>query len=343
MANVENLSREELLALVRMMQVAPENSENDVSMQNQPEEESAAPPATKWQKATTTWIETRNSVVTKELYTKHLRRFEKFMRIERRKTLQQPEDVEILDLQAFKQYLEDGFEGNTPRSYWIPIRGLFTFCKENNFCATNIASSIKAPKKVKPVKQKDYKVLEPSDVFKVIQAANEKTKRLIAIMYYFGFRVSEAIAVRGENIDVDVDEQARTVIHIHGVRGAKNGELIDMKIGSANAVAILERLAETEGFIFAGQKENTHITKRTALNWVKKAAKKAQLQLYDFTEDGKCSTRIAPHYFRHAIATHMLRHKKDIKTISMFLRHASTSITETYLHANSEEALNMDI
>ena len=32
------------------MQVAPENSENDVSMQNQPEEELVAPPATKWQK-----------------------------------------------------------------------------------------------------------------------------------------------------------------------------------------------------------------------------------------------------------------------------------------------------
>ena len=51
--------------------------------------------------------------------------------------------------------------------------------------------------------------------------------------------------------------------------------------------------------------------------------------------------RISPHVLRHSIAMHTLRVIRDVRKVSAWLGHASTTSTETYIHADPEEKLEV--
>jgi len=48
--------------------------------------------------------------------------------------------------------------------------------------------------------------------------------------------------------------------------------------------------------------------------------------------------KVGPHHLRHAFATHTFRtNGKDIKKVSVLLRHKSTTVTSNYIHQAIED------
>ena len=81
-----------------------------------------------------------------------------------------------------------------------------------------------------------------------------------------------------------------------------------------------------ENALFLSRSSGARLASRTIAKIVYRAASRAEI--------GK---RVTPHGFRHAMATHMLRNKADLRHIQAILGHASIVSTEIYTHMSPED------
>ena len=68
---------------------------------------------------------------------------------------------------------------------------------------------------------------------------------------------------------------------------------------------------------------------------VKRTARRAEVALAA-TESGSVTSRVSPHWMRHAHASHALARGQSIKAVSDTLGHASVATTNVYLHVNDD-------
>jgi len=160
-------------------------------------------------------------------------------------------------------------------------------------------------------------VLTKEEVRKLITATkNIKHRLLIEILYSSGLRLSEAINLKFE--DLELDEK------IGWVRGGKGGK-DRMFILSNKLIERLKKLNSNSGFIFLGQKGN-HISPRAVQKIVKETAGRAGIK-----------KNVHPHTLRHSFCTHLLEDGTDIRKIQVLAGHSSLSTTERYTHISKKQ------
>ena len=81
-----------------------------------------------------------------------------------------------------------------------------------------------------------------------------------------------------------------------------------------------------EKALFLSRSSGARLASRTIAKIVYRAASRAEID-----------NRVTPHGFRHAMATHMLRNKADLRHIRAILGHASIVSTEIYTHMSLED------
>ena len=81
-----------------------------------------------------------------------------------------------------------------------------------------------------------------------------------------------------------------------------------------------------EKALFLSRSSGARLASRTIAKIVYRAASRAEID-----------KRVTPHGFRHAMATHMLRNKADLRHIQAILGHASIVSTEIYTHMSLED------
>jgi integrase/recombinase XerD len=142
-----------------------------------------------------------------------------------------------------------------------------------------------------------------------------KYRALFLIAYAAGLRVSEACALRTDDID-----SRRMLIR---VREGKTGQRYVML--SPRALKGLRdywRAVRPPGpELFPGRRPGKVLTPNT----VRKA-------LVQIVRDAQISKRVTPHTLRHCFATHLLDLGTDLRTVQVLLGHASLNSTCNYLH-----------
>jgi len=167
------------------------------------------------------------------------------------------------------------------------------------------------------------RVLSMDEVERIVTAGRNPAHRaLLMTLYSGGLRVSEAVRLRWEDLEV-----SRGLLLVRGGKGRKDR----YTLLSCRALAAVEEQRARLGdplppWVFPGARPNAHLTTRSAQKIVASAGHSASIP-----------RRVTPHILRHSFATHLLEQGTDLRHIQELLGHASSSTTEIYTHVSRRE------
>lgn len=166
-----------------------------------------------------------------------------------------------------------------------------------------------------PVAAKVPTVLSPQEVLVFFDSiAGVKNRTIVALCYGAGLRISEAVAVRVEDID-----SARQLIRIPEGKGnqPRNAMLSPRLLEMLRAYY---RMMRPQGeWLFPSWRNTRHVSPGS----VRQACRDAACQA-GFTK------RVTPHTLRHCFATHLLENGEDIRVIQVLLGHRRIDTTARY-------------
>jgi integrase/recombinase XerD len=186
-----------------------------------------------------------------------------------------------------------------------------------NILKKDITYNIKRPKREKRLPA----VLTKDEVKRIFDfASNKKSKLMVSLMYACGFRVSELVNLKLDNLDFE-----DKIGHIQQAKGKKD-RIFNIPL------FLLEDLNERvktqrefkQIYVFSGPKGK--LTTRNIQKIVSNIAKKAGIN-----KDVHC------HTLRHSFATHLLENGTDIRFIQTLLGHSNLATTEIYAHVSTEQ------
>jgi site-specific recombinase XerD len=159
-------------------------------------------------------------------------------------------------------------------------------------------------------------VLSRTEIKAILEVeTNPKHHLLLMLVYSAGLRVSEAVSLKRNDIDI-----ARKSILLTAAKGRKDRHtlLSDQVIKCLSRYYIL---TGKHTWLFPGAAPASHLSIRSAQSVCTQALKKAGIQ-----------KAASIHSLRHSFATHLLENGTDIRYIQELLGHASLRTTERYTH-----------
>ena len=222
---------------------------------------------------------------------------------------------------------EKGMKGSTRARRTAAIRMWLRYLKERRLIPHNPAELMDPPKKAKALP----KILSEQEVFALIDEVKGDDPRslrdraLLETLYGCGLRVSEACALKMEDIVADGE-----LLRILG-KGSKErlvpiggaaGRALTSYFGAGRMALTHGDLGETHVFV-------TRLGKPFTRQGVYKIIKERTLAV------GIAPERISPHVLRHCFASHMLEHGADIRAIQELLGHADIGTTQVYTHVDT--------
>lgn len=223
-----------------------------------------------------------------------------------------PKNVTEQDIRKYISLLMD--QGKKPTTISLTISSI-KFFYEN--ILKRKFTEIKPPKQEKKIPT----VLSKDEVKKLIEASeNDKHRLLIEFLYSSGLRVSEAVSMKIN--DLNLDEKIGKVI---AGKGKKDRWIIISESLIKHLKEYLLRSKKESEFLFPGLYAKEHLSIRMAQRIVSDNAKKAGIK-----------KRVFCHALRSSFATHLLEAGTDIRVIQTLLGHVSISTTEKYTKVSTE-------
>lgn len=263
---------------------------------------------------------------TVDSYIFHNKKFLEFIRAQKKANFQtalthggnqrQPENITRDDIKTYLAHLIST-KKQSPSSVNLVLCALKFFYEE--VLEKDIFRKISTPRQEKKIPV----VLTKKEIFAMINSIkNKKHKLLIELMYSSGLRVSEAVALKTENINLD-----ERIAKVVAGKGRKDRLVILSRNLSKQLERYLAKRKFDSSYVFQTQKnKQEHLSIRQAQKIVNKAAKKAGIK-----------KRVFCHALRSSFATHLLEAGTDIRIIQELLGHTSISTTQRYTKVSTEQ------
>jgi len=224
-----------------------------------------------------------------------------------------PEEVTEDDIRSYLAVLISD-KGQKPASVSLVISALKFLYLE--MMEKNLFKKIKPPKAEKKLPT----VLTKDEIKKLLAAPkNFKHKLLIEMLYSAGLRVSECVALKIN--DLELEEKMGTV---RGGKGRKDRLIILSENLIADIKKYLSKRNDNNPYMFPVRE--THITSRQAERIVKDASLTAGIK-----------KRVFCHALRSSFATHLLEAGTDIRVIQELLGHSNLATTQKYTKVSTEQ------
>jgi site-specific recombinase XerD len=144
-----------------------------------------------------------------------------------------------------------------------------------------------------------------------------RTRAMILLARYQGFRASEVAAVHGHDIDLESMQ-----IEVTG----KGGKVSVLPLHPT--IAELARTMPTDGWWFPARLgREGHIQSRSVSDLMKRAKDRAGIH----------NERLTGHSLRHAYGTDLVRAGVDLRTVQELMRHESLATTQIYTAIDDEQ------
>ena len=221
---------------------------------------------------------------------------------------------------------EEGRKGSTRARRTAAIRMFLRDLKERRAIRSDPSSLLSSPKNalVLPRVLSEQEVAAMLDAVDGDDPRSLRDRALMETMYGSGLRVSEACALRFDDIVADGE-----LLRILG----KGGKERLVPIGGASGAA-LRRYVDSGRGAFARSADETHVfltrlgrpfTRQGVFKVIRERAAAV----------GIAAERVSPHVLRHSFASHLLARGADIRAIQELLGHADIGTTQIYTHVDS--------
>lgn len=223
-----------------------------------------------------------------------------------------PEDVDEDDIKRFMAEKLSDKASSSVTLFLSAIRYSFTGVLQKD-----PTLGIKRPKKERKIPS----VLTRSEVKTLLNSIdNKKSKLMLSLIYACGFRVSEIVNLKVN--DLDIKEKTGRVVQAKG----RKDRLFNIPTNLKKALAkhIEDQKQKNQEHLFSGPKGR--MTERNIQKILKKYVEKSGIK-----------KDVHPHTLRHSFATHLLEKGVDIRKIQELLGHSDLSTTQIYTHISNEE------
>jgi integrase/recombinase XerD len=240
----------------------------------------------------------------------------------------QERSITALDRQMLEAYVRELMaHGQSPRSVARAIacfRGFYRFLVLDGQLKAGPADDLRPPRAWKTLPR----YLSVEDVDRLIAQPDVSTPRgirdraLIELLYATGMRVSELIAVRPADINLDASYLTCT---------GKGDKQRIVPMGD-QAATWVDRYVKEARLVLLGRRRSTRlfVNARGGGSGLTRVGFWKILKAYA-RQAGLTST-LSPHMLRHSFATHLLERGADLRAIQMMLGHADLSTTQIYTH-----------
>ena len=228
-------------------------------------------------------------------------------------------DLERLDMEDVKNFLlHCGGKGVSAQSRNLYLNAIKFYYR--NVVKANQKIEIRSAKRTKSLPV----VLSRSEIGRILQLTkNAKHRPLLALAYGAGLRVSEVVALRVSDIDLQ-----ELTIHLKQAKGKKDRITI---FPEKLAPDIQNLLAgkDKNCFVFASERGGK-LTTRTAQKIFENSLKKAGVR-----------KKATFHSLRHSFATHLLENGVDVRYVQELLGHQNIRTTQRYTQVTNPKLKNI--
>ncbi len=223
-----------------------------------------------------------------------------------------PEDVTTDDVKLFMSEKLTEQAASTIIVFLSALRFAYS-----NILSRDITAGIKRPKREKKLPA----VLTKEELKKLLNAlSTRKSKLMVSLTYACGFRVSELINLKTNDLDFD-----EMIGHVRMGKGRKDRIFnIPKFLLKSLKNQVKNQKEKNEEHLFTGPKGK--LSDRNIQKIVRQATKKAGI-----------NKNVHPHTLRHSFATHLLENGTDIRIIQELLGHSDLSTTQLYAHISAAQ------
>lgn len=238
------------------------------------------------------------------------------------------QDLDLLTLsrQDLREWLIDlGTEKlseNSKRRLISAVRGFYKFLMFDGHVTKNPAEDLVAP-------QKGFylpRFLNQTEIEMLLAAPDTSTetglrdRAILELMYASGLRVSEAVNLKINDVDIDSGIVTTT---------GKGNKTRRVPVG-ASAIEWLKSYLSARRKIENIEIDNMFVTPSGS------PVNRQSIYLSIAEYAGKCGLGgVSPHTLRHSFATHLVQNNADIRSVQQMLGHADISTTQIYTHITS--------
>ncbi|MBI5207570.1 MAG: tyrosine recombinase XerC [Candidatus Firestonebacteria bacterium] len=264
-------------------------------------------------------VERNASENTLSSYSIDLQQFSKWMNEDR--------DIEQITTEDIRNYMVfchgKGIKDTTMRRKLASLQSFFTFLEDQEYI---IKSPFRKIKRKYKVPHRLPKVLNKDDMAKLLRAPLDQNNKshigslhirdraILELFFATGIRISELCGLKLE--DIDMDEK---VIRVFGKGGKERTISFDNK-GTVKAMRnyLDLRNKSLSPYVFLNR-FNNKISPRAIQKLFKMYLKKAGIDKH-----------ATPHSLRHTMATMLLEHGADLRSVQEILGHSSPATTQIY-------------
>ncbi|MDD5595679.1 MAG: site-specific tyrosine recombinase XerD [Candidatus Omnitrophica bacterium] len=230
----------------------------------------------------------------------------------------------ITDFMLFQK--NKGISANSIARRLAAIKSFYHFLVRERIINIDPTSLIETPKLWKRIPESlsvnEVEVLLNQPDTRDIQGIRDRA--ILETLYASGMRVSEAVNLRLDNVNLDVGF-LRCI-------GKGNKERV-IPLGQ-KAVQSIKRYLEASRPKLLAKKESEFL-------FLSRLGKKISRQSFwklvkKYAQSAKIRKPIKPHLLRHSFATHLLERGADLRSVQEMLGHANISTTQIYTHINKD-------
>ncbi len=242
---------------------------------------------------------------------------------------------------GFLMALREGGGGHQPLSATsagrsvVAVRGFHRFAVKDGLAQADPSVGVRPPSPAKRLP----KAIALGDVERLLDAAGApgttlalRDRALLEILYGTGARISEAVGMDIDDLELDPDDPGGSSVLLRG-KGSKERIVPVGTFARDAAQAYLTRarpelvatgasgkgaVSERAGAMFLNSRGG-RLSRQSAWAVIVKAAERAGI-----------TAEVSPHTLRHSYATHLLEGGADVRVVQELLGHASVTTTQVY-------------
>lgn len=276
-------------------------------------------------------VERGASVHTLRAYRRDVHRYAEYLTS---RGVAEPGAVSERDVSDFLAALREGDEQHPPLAAssaartLVAVRGFHKFLALEGDTERNIAAAVQPPRP--PARLP--KAISVDHVERLLAAASVgdtpaalRDRALLEVLYGVGARVSEAIGLDVDDVDLEQD-----VVRVFG-KGSKE-RLIPLGRYAEDALTaylvrarpVLAAKGKGTAALFLNQRGG-RLSRQSAWTIIQTCGQRAGL-----------SEHLSPHTLRHSFATHLLDGGADVRVVQELLGHASVTTTQIYTMVSAQ-------